>query len=460
MAGPYRSLIRKKSNGVICTRSDRAFLPSGLRRHQVSDDRDLPIAPRIAASAPEMILFNSEIRPYQPLMEAVMNELSPPAKSPTRAEHAAGMAAYQAAGVRRAAEIGNRGPVRLGPDGKLHPDILKAYWEHGYYIFEGVIDAEEVEALRADAMNMLERAPVRPGAAVDAKGRPALGRDHAREPYTFTKPLGDPWGGTDKLNGRHPSKMTQPVADANAPDQVVFLMYGMCQEMPAGLRVYGHPHLLAIAASVNGDDFVPYNDAIFVKQAGLGGSVAWHQDGVTHWDNPKWDMGIHGFNFQVQLYETTPGNCLWVMPGSHKLGRVDIKKAVAENGGAETLPGAVPLVCQPGDVTMVNRQMLHGSFANTSDKQRISITFGFHRRSSVLGQKGALSMGPETVYDETRIHDRSAVIQVGIDARAKHYPDETPFTYQPFAGREDEFRLSPAVFDRVIRDYNTRDLAI
>lgn len=110
-----------------------------------------------------------------------MNELSPPAqtpaKTPTRAEHASSMAAYQAEGVRRAAEIGNRGPVRLGPDGKLHPDIVAAYWEHGYYIFEGVIGAEEVEALRGDAINMLERAPVRPGADVDAKGRPALGRD-------------------------------------------------------------------------------------------------------------------------------------------------------------------------------------------------------------------------------------------------------------------------------------------
>jgi ectoine hydroxylase-related dioxygenase (phytanoyl-CoA dioxygenase family) len=392
--------------------------------------------------------------------KSMMNKLSPLANAPSRAEHAASMAEHQADGVCRATEIGNRGPVCLGPDGKLHPEILAAYWEHGYYIFEGVIGPDEVEALRADAVNMLERAPVRPGADVDAKGRPALGRDHMREPYTFTKPLGDPWGGTTKLNGRHPSQMTQPVADSDAPEEVVFLMYGMCQEMPAGLRVYGNPKLLAIAASINGDDFVPYNDAIFVKQAGLGGSVAWHQDGVTHWSNPDWDMGIHGFNFQVQLYETTPANCLWIKPGTHKEGRIDIKKLVTENGGAETLPGTVPLVCQPGDVTLVNRQMLHGSFANTSDLQRISLTFGFHRRASVLNQKGSLSMGAETVYDEKRVSERSAVIQVGIDARSKHFPDESPFQYQPFIGLEDEHRLNDETFERVIRDYNTKDLAI
>ncbi len=387
-----------------------------------------------------------------------MNELAP--RTPTRTEHAAAMADYIREGERRAAEIGNRGPVRFGADGKLHPDILDAYWRHGYYVFEGVVDAREVAELRADAMNMLERAPVRPGADVDAKGRPALGRDYARDPYTLVKPLSDPWGGTDKLNGRHPTKMAEPSADADAPEYTVFLMYGMCQAMPAGLRVYGHPSLLAIAASINGDDFVPYNDAIFVKQPGLGGAVSWHQDGVTHWNSPDWDEGIHGFNFQVQLYETTPANCLWVMPGTHKLGRIDIKKLVAENGGDDRLPGAVPLVCQPGDVTMVNRQMLHGSFANTSPDLRLSLTFGFHRRKSVLGQKGALAMAGDGVYDDQRIFDRSAVIQVAIDARHQHVPAESSFHYQPFAGMEDEFRFNDATFERVIRDYNTKDLAI
>ena len=114
----------------------------------------------------------------------------------------------------------------------------------------------------------------------------------------------------------------------------------MCQTMPAGLRLYGQPGLLKIAASINGDDFVPYNDAIFVKQPKLGGAVSWHQDGVTHWRAKDWDEGIHGFNFQVQLYETTPRNGLWVIPGTHKAGWIDIRALVAENGGSEQLPGA------------------------------------------------------------------------------------------------------------------------
>ena len=324
-----------------------------------------------------------------------------------------------------------------------------------------MIDAAEVAALQADAQTMLARAPVGPEAKVDAEGRPALGLDYARFPYRYTTPLSDPWGGTTLLNGRHPAQMAQPLPDADAPEHVVFLMYAMCQAMPAGLRLYGHPQLLATAATINGDDFVPFNDAIFVKQPGLGGSIAWHQDGVTHWDSPDWDEGIHGFNFQVQLYPTTVGNCLWVIPGSHKLGKADIKAMVAANGGSEQLPGAVPLVCQAGDVTMVNRQAVHGSFANTSPDLRISLTFGFHRRRSVLGQKAALSIAETgAVYDEQRIFDRAAVIQVAIDARAQARPAEPAFRYQPFAGLEAQYRCTPENLERVIRDYNTKDLAI
>jgi hypothetical protein len=121
----------------------------------------------------------------------------------------------------------------------------------------------------------------------------------------------------------------------------------------------------------------------------------------------------------------------------------------------------VPLVCEAGDVTMVNRQMVHGSFANSSPDIRISLTFGFHRRKSVLGQKAALSIAEtNAVYDERRIFDRSAVIQVAIDARHQAFPHEPAFRYLPFAGLEEQFRFTPETFDRVIRDYNTKDLAI
>ena len=393
-----------------------------------------------------------------------MSEVLEAGSELTRAKHAQDMAAYGQEGLRRAREIGNRGPVRFDADGRpasRHPGgVLEARLLHLRGRRRAGRKSRSCAATppRCWRGRRSARAP-----KVDAHGRDRRSASMPpRELYTLIKPLSDPQGGTGDL--RRPASEQDGRADAGwrrARGTSSCACAAMCQYMPAGLRVYGHPQLLAIAAAINGDDFVPFNDVIFVKQPGLGGSVAWHQDGVTHWDNPEWDEGIHGFNYQVQLYPTTAGNALWVVPGTHKQGRVDIKRLVAENGGSEQLPGAIPLICAAGDVTIVNRQTLHGSFANTSPDLRISITFGFHRRTSVLGAKTALSMKVEGVcYDEQRIAERAAVIAVAIDARRQRYPDEQPFRYQPFAGREDEFRLNDATFDRVIRDYNLKDLAI
>jgi ectoine hydroxylase-related dioxygenase (phytanoyl-CoA dioxygenase family) len=197
-----------------------------------------------------------------------------------------------------------------------------------------------------------------------------------------------------------------------------------------------------------------------VKQPGLGGSVAWHQDGLTHWGSKNWDQNIHGFNFQAQLHTCTLGNCLWVLPGSHKLGKLDLRAMVAANGNSELLPGAVPLFCNAGDVTLVNRQAAHCSFANTSEDLRVSLTFGFHKKSSVLGATGVLGAKHADLYDEARIFERSRIIAVAIDARAQHYPNETPFTYEPFVGEEDSYRFTAANWREIVRNYNLKDLGI
>lgn len=374
-------------------------------------------------------------------------------------EFNASMGPYVDEGIKRANRLDNRGPVKFDSDGKLAKDILDAYHHNGFYVFEGFVSADEIKLLQTEMQDLLERAPVDNGAKEDKYGRPAFGQEFARPVYTLVKPLSDPWGGTSALNGRHPTQMTQPLGDSTLPDMVVFAMEGMCQIMKSGLRLYGHPSLLAIASTINGEDFVPYMDAIFVKQPGVGGAVSWHQDGVTHWNSPNWDEDIHGFNFQVQLYDTSAKSCLWVLPGSHKLGKLDIKKIVSDNG-SEFLAEAVPLYAKAGDVTIVNRQMLHGSYVNTSSDQRVSLTIGFHRKSSVLGQRGALNEAGDAFYDEKRIDDRSQLIAVAIDARGQFYPNEPRFTYLPMQGREDTLRFNPGNWENVVKNYNLKDLAI
>lgn len=369
------------------------------------------------------------------------------------------MAAYVRRGEERAHQLGNRGPIRFSDDGDLHPEIVEAYGRCGFYVFTGVVGDAELAELRADVDAMLQRAPVTKGATIDGQGRPALGVGLTVPIFVWARPLSDPVGGTDKNQGRHPARMAEPDVPAGAPAHVIQIILGTLQLMDTCLRVYGHPRLLAVAAAVNGANFAPFNEALFIKQPGLGASVAWHQDATTHWDSPQLDDGTHGFNFMLQLYGSTAANGVWVVPGSHKA-RADIAGMVAANGGSDRLPGAVPLVCGPGDVFMNNRQVVHGSFANTSADLRVTVNFGFHRRASVLGVATTSIHGEEMVYDESFVHERSRVIALAIDARHRHRPDEEPYIYEPLVGQEEANRWTEAARQEILWDYNVRDLRI
>jgi hypothetical protein len=371
--------------------------------------------------------------------------------------HEDAMRAYRDAGTRRAMALPNRGPIRFNADGTLDQAILDAYRAYGFYIFTGVLNQIELDDLRSDVNELLERAPVHKGAEVDIKGRPALGLDNSARNIVWVKPLSDPTGGSVAVGGRHPAKMFEPEAPADAPEHVVQLILGSLQYSDACLRLYGQPQLLSVAAAVNGEDFTPFNEAVWIKHPHLGGSVAWHQDATMQWDHPDFDAGTHGFNFMAQLYPCNAANALWVVPGSHT-SKADIK-AMCDAAGSDRLPAAVPLVCDAGDVAICNRQAVHGSFANTSPDIRVTINFGFQRRKFILGATGNGIHSPQAVYDADRIFERSKVIAWAIDAREQRFPDETPFDYKPFEGVQDAYRYTSDT--RVqLKDYNLLDLGI
>ena len=370
-------------------------------------------------------------------------------------DHSSEMAKYCTEGEVRAMALGNRGPIRWDQDGQLHPDIIQAYKATGFYVFTSVLEPAELEDLERDLNNLLARAPKTKGSPVDVLNRPALSSDCKASNLGWVAPLSDPVGGTKRSSGRHPVKMYEPSAPSDAPEAVLQIVLGSLQFSDAHLRLYGHPALLRVAASINGEDFVPFNEAIWIKHPHLGGSVAWHQDGTTQWDRPDFDEGTHGFNFMAQLYGCDATNGLWVVPGSHH-SRADIPR-LYENAGSDRLADAVPLLCAPGDVAICNRQAVHGSFANTSPNPRVTFNFGFHRKSSVLGVAGNGIHSAEAIYDEQRIDERSKLIGYAISARAERFPEETPYHYEPLANQSllwnEEARED-------IADYNLLDLGI
>jgi len=365
---------------------------------------------------------------------------------------------YLTNGQKRALTLRNRGPIKFDENGNLDDAIREAYSKFGFYIFENVLSEEELTDIKADLDAIRDDFPTDPESKVNHRGKPALGSDNKALNLIWSKPLGDPLGGTSLANGRHEVKMFEPEAKSDTPAAAPFLLLGSLQFSDACLRVYGHPQLLKIAEQINGSDFAPFNEALFIKEPGIGAAVSWHQDGVTHWDNPDFDQDIHGFNFMAQVYGSTAVNGVWVLPGTHKEGKLEIAKLV-ERSGSERLEGAVPIVCNPGDIAICNRQLLHGSFPHCGFEPRITVNFGFHRRSSVVGVSGGGIHSKQQDFDEDVVARRSRTIGYAIDARKQRFPDEQSYVYQPFEKSGIEYVWNDAA-RADLKDYNLEDLSI
>ena len=372
-------------------------------------------------------------------------------------DEADAMKAYLINGEKNALALGNRGPITFDENGGLSSTIKEAYSKNGFYIFEGVLNNEEVEDIKEDLENLRQQFPTGPESTLNAKGEPAMNAE-SKSLLVWSKPLGDPLGGTELANGRHQIKMFEPEAKEGAPMAVPLILLGSLQFSDACLRTYAHPKLLKVAESINGKDFAPFNEALFIKEPGIGAAVSWHQDGVTHWESENFDEEIHGFNFMAQVYGSTAVNGVWVVPGTHKVGKIDIKKIVAETG-SERIDGAVPIVCNPGDVVICNRQLLHGSFPNCGFEPRVTVNFGFHKRSSVIGTQGGGIHSEAQVFDDEIIERRSRSIGYAIEARKQKYPNEEAYKYYPFEQSGKSFVWNDSS-RKDLKDYNLEDLSI
>ena len=373
-------------------------------------------------------------------------------------DEADAMKTYLINGEKNALALGNRGPITFDENGNLSSTIKEAYSKNGFYIFESVLNNEEVEDIKEDLENLRQQFPTGPESTLNAKGEPAMNAESKSLTLVWSKPLGDPLGGTELANGRHQIKMFEPEAKEDAPMAVPLILLGSLQFSDACLRTYAHPKLLKVAESINGKDFAPFNEALFIKEPGIGAAVSWHQDGVTHWESESFDEEIHGFNFMAQVYGSTAVNGVWVVPGTHKVGKINIKKIVAETG-SERIDGAVPIVCNPGDVVICNRQLLHGSFPNCGFEPRVTVNFGFHKRSSVIGTQGGGIHSEAQVFDDEIIERRSRSIGYAIEARKQKYPNEEAYKYYPFEQSGKSFVWNDSSRED-LKDYNLEDLSI
>lgn len=143
-------------------------------------------------------------------------------------------------------------------------------------------------------------------------------------------------------------------------------------------RMISHPNVLDAVESVLGPNLLVRDSGWFVKMPGDKKYISWHQD-ATYW-------GLHPPKVTtawIALSESTPENgCMRVVPGSQKNPILPHHETYApENAlsrGQEIAvevdeKQAVDIVLAPGEMSLHDIAIVHGSKANTSDKPRIGL---------------------------------------------------------------------------------------
>ena len=131
-----------------------------------------------------------------------------------------------------------------------------------------------------------------------------------------------------------------------------------------------------MAAAVNGDDFVPFNEALWMKEPGLGASVAWHQDGY-YWPLEPLHESVTAW---LAFEDVDEGNgAMQVIPGSHRAGLLQHRKHVSESvltleleDGTFSANDAVSLNLVSGQASLHHDSIVHGSPAMSCSSNQSS----------------------------------------------------------------------------------------
>lgn len=159
------------------------------------------------------------------------------------------------------------------------------------------------------------------------------------------------------------------------PSKVLFHALGAWRISPAFHDLLWHPAFLVPASQLLGGAVRFWHDQLFVKPAQDGGVVIWHQD-YSYWTRTK---PMAHLTCWIGLDDSTAENgCVHYVPKSHKwnlLPREDfandmdkIREALTEEQLSEFKPVAIEL--KKGECSFHHPLMVHGSFANTSDRPR------------------------------------------------------------------------------------------
>src|ERR1700740_3288725 len=211
--------------------------------------------------------------------------------------------------------------------GPITPDRLAEYRQKGYTLVRRMFDSQEVDLLRRSAKQ---------DKTLDDH---AFGRDDGR-------------GNIVRLSLW------------NHPGDTIYGMFARCES------------IVNSAERILDGEVYHYHSKMIMKDAGVGGAWAWHQDYGYWYQNGVLFPLLCSASIAVDP-ATRENGCLQVVRGSHHLGRIE-HVWTGEQAGAD--PGRVAEVLkrldlvyvemEPGDTLFFHCNLLHRSDQNRSDQPR------------------------------------------------------------------------------------------
>jgi ectoine hydroxylase-related dioxygenase (phytanoyl-CoA dioxygenase family) len=193
------------------------------------------------------------------------------------------------------------------------------------------------------------------------------------------------------------------INESTDPTRILFHALGAWRIAPGFHDVLWHPAFTVPASQLLGGAVRFWHDQLFCKPAHHGGVVAWHQD-YSYWTRTK---PMAHLTCWIGLDDATKENgCLQYLPGSHRwsllpitglAGDMEAIRQVLTPQQAEVFEHPAAMELKKGEAAFHHPLMIHGSFANSTDRPRRATVINVFRDGVVSDSDQPLLKGVPVV---------------------------------------------------------------
>lgn len=255
----------------------------------------------------------------------------------------------------------------------MTPADRRAAWEQdGYFVMRGLVPPDEAAALEAEV----------------------IGRIRADPPERHV-------GESAYLSGADYFIVPEcaPGPEAVNPEDRIAKVFN-CHTEGLAHEIASRAAVVDVVAELLGPDVDCFQSQFIFKNPGVVGQP-WHQDSYYFAFDKQPQVGV----WVALTAATIENGCLWVVPGSHRAGKifqhVPDRRPEANRGYLEIVDQDVanrqPCLMQPGDVLFFHSFLMHMSTDNVAHDRRAAMVYHY-------GRPGSKALAPEYAEALARVN--------------------------------------------------------